>query len=80
MKKTSDVSSCGTDFDPSKIGVQPRFCFDWLEVDMSKLGFGLLRPTQVIKFIKKPINKKQRETVAAAVVVGCLAPAFVNQA
>ena len=28
-----------------------RFCFDWLEVDMSDLGFGLLRPTQVINFL-----------------------------
>ena len=27
-----------------------RFCFDWLEVDMSELGFGLLRLTQVINF------------------------------
>ena len=30
-----------------------RFCFDWLEVDMSELGFGLLRPTQVMNKASK---------------------------
>ena len=32
--------------------LRKRFYFDWLEVEMSKLGFGLLRPTQVINFYK----------------------------